>query len=223
MTIEIGLLLLESILLLATIILLVFSIKEGRQRDVLLTEIGKTTKVLTRQEYFLTVVDSMMEAEKEVIGCITGRIPRGDDKKRTREVTATIERLVQKGVRVTYLMPRFPDRLHVGYLYTKAGAEVRYSGCLMVHNIRFIAADERIVVIGIPDIVGEKEATKKGYRIPSEGLAMLLRNYFSSCENQIGFADYLKEVMQQTGATPKHLARELQIEEEELKRIAGIS
>ena len=52
MTIELGLLLLESLLLVATIILLVYNIHEGKQRDNLLREVGKATKVLTRQEYF---------------------------------------------------------------------------------------------------------------------------------------------------------------------------
>ena len=220
MSIEISLLFLESVLLVVTIVLLFFSLREGRHRDKLLVEIVKTAKILTRQEYFLTVIDTMIEAESEVVGCITGRMPRGDDMKRTREITATIERLVKKGVRVEYLMPRFPDRLHVGYLYTKAGAEVRYSSCLMVHNLRFMIADDRVVIIGIPEVVGEKEATKKGHSIPSEGLAIVLKNYFNNCEKQINFADYVKEVLKQTGATPKHLASELQIDEEEPLKIA---
>lgn len=219
MTIEISLLILESLLLAVTIVLLFFSIREGRHRDKLLVEIVKTAKILTRQEYFLTVNDTMMEAESEVVGCITGRLPRGEDIKKTREVVATIEKIVKKGVRVEYLMPRFPDRLHVGYLYTKAGAEVRYSSCLMVHNLRFMIADDRVVIIGIPEVVGEKEATKKGHRIPSEGLAIVLKNYFNNCEKQISYTEYVKEVLKQTGATPKHLANELQIDEQELLRI----
>lgn len=222
MSVEISLLLLESVLLVATIILLVFSIREGRHRDKLLEEIGKTAKILTRQEYFLTVIDTMMDAEHEVLGCITGSRPTAEgDGKRTREVAVTIERLAKKGVHVEYLMPRFPDRLHIGHLYTKAGAKVRYSSCLMVHNIRFMISDEKVVLIGIPEVVGEKEATKKGHRIPSEGLALLLKNYFQSCEKQISYEEYLREVMQQTGATLKHLASELQIDEAELMKYTG--
>lgn len=219
MTIESGLLWLESLLLIATIILLIYSIREGKQRDTLLREVGRATKVLTRQEYFLTIIDSMMDAKEEVIGCITGRLPAGDDKKMTRDIINTLERLTKRGVHVKYLMPKFPDRLNIGYLYSKAGAEVLYSSCLMVHNLRFIVVDDVHVVIGIPENIGEKEATRKGYRIPSEGLAMVLRNYFYSCEKQTSFKDYLKEVINQTGASPKHLAREYQIDEEDLERI----
>ena len=219
MTIEAGLLLLESVLLIVTIILLVYSILEGKQRDKLLLEMGRTTKILTRQEYFLMVIDSMMGAKEEIVGCITGRIPGGSDKQMTRDIVATIENLSKKKVRVKYLLPKFPDRLHIGYLYTKAGAEIFYSSCLMVHNMRFIIVDERVIVIGIPEVVGETEATKKGYRIPSEGLAMVLRNYFNTCEKQTNFTDYIKEVMGQTGATLQHLAREYKIDEEELMRL----
>ena len=52
MTIETWLLVLESVLLIATIILLLFSIREGRGRKKLLLEVEQATKVLTRQEYF---------------------------------------------------------------------------------------------------------------------------------------------------------------------------
>jgi len=50
---------------------------------------------------------------------------------------------------------------------------------------------------------------------------MVLNNYFETCEKQVTFKDYLNEVMTQTGATTKHLAREYQIDEAELKQLAG--
>jgi hypothetical protein len=219
MTIETGLLILESVLLFATIILLLFSLKEGRGRKNLLLEVERATKVLTRQEYFLTVTDTMMEAKTEVIGAITGRLPIGDDKKRTKSVIDNIERLTKNGVSVRYLMPKFPDRLHIGYMYKKAGAEIRYSDCVIVHDIRYMVVDDGVIVIGIPESTGEKEATKKGYRIPSEGLAAILKEHFYSCwDKNITFENYLKEVIKQTGATPKLLARELQIDEMELEK-----
>ncbi|MEW6410684.1 MAG: hypothetical protein AB1488_11370 [Nitrospirota bacterium] len=222
MTVETGLLLLESVLLVATIILLLYSIKEGRARKNLLLEVGKATKILTRQEYFLTVTDSMIDAKEEIIGCITGRIPTGDDIKRTKEIIRHIEKVTKNGVRVKYLLPKFPDRLHIGYLYTKAGAEIRYSSCVMVHNIRYIVVDDRLVVIGIPESTGEKEATKKGYRISSEGLAMILKEHFYMCwDKNINYEEYVREIINQTGIKPKLLAQELQIDEKELERIAG--
>ncbi len=221
MTIETGLLILESILLAATVILLLYSIKEGKERRDLLLEIGRATKILTRQEYFLTVIDSMMDANTEIIGSITGRFPIGDDKKITRDVVDNIERLTKKGVSVKYLLPKFHDRLYIGHVYSKAGAEVRYSDCPIVHDVRYMVVDDKLIVIGIPEVIGEKEATKKGYRIPSEGLAAILKEHFYNCwDRNTIYEDYVREVIKQTGAAPKTLARELQIDEEELERIA---
>ena len=89
----------------------------------------------------------------------------------------------------------------------------------MVHNIRYSIVDERIVVLGIPESTGEKEATKKGYKIPSEGLAMILKNYFNTCEKQTSLKEYLREIIEQTGATPGHLAREFHVDEKDLKEL----
>jgi hypothetical protein len=57
MTIEPLLLILESVLLLATIILLLYSIREGRGRKNLLLEVGKATKIL------LSVIPAVLKPE----------------------------------------------------------------------------------------------------------------------------------------------------------------
>ena len=219
MTIEFGLLLLESVLLVATVILLIYGIHEGKRRDHLLREVGRFTKVLTRQEYFFSLVDAMFGAKQEIIGCVTGTPPSGDDIRMTRNIIDVIGDMTRKGVSVRYLLPKFPDRLQIGVRYTQAGAEVRFSSCLMVHNIRFSVVDEKTVVLGIPESVGEREATKKGYTIPSEGLAILLKNYFLDCQKQSSLKEYLQEVIEQTGATLGHLAREFHLEEKDLKEL----
>jgi hypothetical protein len=137
----------------------------------------------------------------------------------TRNIVGAIEDMAGKGVSIRYLLPKFPDRLQIGVRYTKAGAEVRFSSCLMVHNIRFSVVDERIVVLDIPESVGEREATKKGYTIPSEGLAILLKNYFLDCQKQSSLKEYIQEVLEQTGATLEHLAREFHLDEKDLKEV----
>lgn len=222
MKIETLLLILESVLLVATIILLLYSIKEGRGRRDLLLEFGKVTKMLTRQEYFLSVTDTMMDSKYEVLGIITGRFPVDEDRKRVRDIIHNIEKLVSEGIKVQYLIPKFHDRLHIGYLYSKAGADVRFSICAIANNIRFIVVDESVVVIGIPDSIGEKEATRKGYRIPSEGLAQILKDYFQRCwDESKTLEEYLKEVVEQTGLTPELLAKEFQISENDISKIIG--
>jgi len=216
-TVEFALLLLESGLLIATVILLIYGIHEGRRRDHLLREVGRVTKVLTRQEYFFSIMEVMLDAKREIIGCITGRPPSGDEMRMTRHIADAIERMTRKGVNVRYLLPKFPDRLQIGLQYTKAGAEVFFSSCLMVHNLRYVVVDEETIVLGIPDETGEKEATKKGYTIPSEGLAALLKDYYRDCEDKTNLKDYLQEVLKQTGATVEHLAREFHLDQEDLK------
>ena len=90
----------------------------------------------------------------------------------------------------------------------------------MVHNIRFSVIDERVVVLGIPESAGEKEATKKGYTIPSEGLAIILKSYFSGCEKQSSLKEYLQEVIAHSGATLEHLAKEFHLDEKDLQIFA---
>ena len=214
-----GLLVLESVLLVVTVILLVFSIREGRERDKLIIEVGRATKMLSRHEYFITVTDSMMDAKEEVIGCITGRLPTGEDRKRTGDVINRIEKLASAGVKVKYLLPKFHDRLHVGWLYTQAGAEVRYIGCPLVDDFRYTVVDGKVSIIGIPENIGEKQATKKGYCIPSEGLSSILKDHFNGCWDEgITYEQYMKETLNQTGASPRGLAQELKMDESELER-----
>ncbi|TAN41843.1 MAG: hypothetical protein EPN22_13970 [Nitrospirae bacterium] len=218
---EAVLLILESVLLVFTIVLLLYSIREGKERKAIIMEVGKATKILTRQEYFLAVTDAMLDAKDEVIGCITGRLPKQEDRKRTADITGRIENIMSHGVTVKYLMPKFPDRLHIGTLYSKAGAEVRYSNCLAVHDTRYIVVDDALAVIGIPEGEGDKESTKKGYRIPSEGLADILRDYFYRCwDSSTTHEEYVRELIRQTGTSPKQLAREFDIDLDELERLA---
>ena len=61
MTIEPLLLILESVLLLATIILLLYSIREGRGRKNLLLEVGKATKIL------LSVIPAVLKPESILV------------------------------------------------------------------------------------------------------------------------------------------------------------
>lgn len=220
MTIELGLLLLESVLLIATVVMLLYAIHEGKRRDDLLKEVGRAIRVLTRQEYFVSIMDAMLDAQQEIIGCITGRPPTGTDIGMTRHIADAIAHMTKKGVSIKYLLPKFPDRLQIGIQYAKAGAEVHFSSCLMVHNFRYSVVDGKTVVLGIPESIGEREATRKGYTIPSEGLAAILKNNFIDCENKTGLKEYLKEVIKQTGATLEHLAREFHLDEKDLKQLA---
>ena len=219
MTLETALILIESVLLLATIALLVYSIREGRLRNKLIMEVGKATRALTRMEYFLAVHDSMMDGQKEVFGCITGRPPVPEDEKRVKDIVSTIKKLTKAGVTVKYLMPKFQDRLYIGHLYSSAGAQVRYSSC-MSHSLRYVVIDSHMIVIGVPENVGESAATSRGHRISSDELAKLLKNHFYDCWNKdTTFENYLREVLAQTGTSLKQLAHELHLDVKTLEKI----
>jgi len=222
LSLELILLILESVLLVATIVLLLFSLKEGRGRDKLIMEVERATRVLSRHEYFISVTDTMMDAGSEVVGSITGRFPVGDDSKRTKEVANTIEKLVQSHVKVRYLLPKFHDRLHVGWLYRRAGADVRFGSDPHLHDFRYVVADERMAVIGVPEGTGAQEATKRGYRIPSQGLSALLKKDFDeNWESATPFEEQVRETIAHTGMTLETLSREFQIDPADLKKIVG--
>jgi hypothetical protein len=224
LSLEAALILIESVLLLATIALLIYSIREGRLRNKLIIEVGKATRTLTRMEYFLAVHDSMMDAKKEVFGCITGRPPEPEDEKRVEDIVSTIKKLVRAGVKVKYLMPKIQDRLYIGHIYSSAGAEIRYSACSMLHNLRYIVVDNHMVVIGVPENIGEQAATNKGHRIPSSALATIVEKHFCDCWGQdITLKHYFQEVLEQTGMSLKQLARELHLNARELEKILAPS
>lgn len=213
MSIEVILLITESILLLVTLGLLLYSIREGRQRSQLLVNVEHATRTLTRLEYFLTVSESISGSKNEVIGCVTGRRPIGDDEKKVRTVIDTIRRATSKGVSVKYILPKLHERLYMGCLYKSAGAEVRYASCSLVNSMRYIVVDSSLVVIGIPKSAGKKTATSKGHKLPSKALASILKNHFDACwEGDLPLKAYINEVMSQTGMSIQRLSDELNIE-----------
>ena len=219
MTLELSLIILESVLLVFTILLLMDSIREGRARSRLLMEMDRAARTFTRLEYFLAVVDTMGDASREVAGQISGRSPSGADIKRSKDIVTSIEKARKTGVSVKYILPRFHDRLYIGYVYSKAGAEIRYCSCPPLHDLRYTIIDDGTTIIGVPEGAGEKEATKKGYKIVSEGLNALLRGHFDNCWNSATpYAEYLKEVLRETKASPKQLAIELKINEKDLEK-----
>jgi hypothetical protein len=220
---ELGLLILESVLLIFTVVLLIFSLKEGRGRDRLLVEVSRATKTLNRHSYFVAVQEVMMDTGKELFGIITGRRPFKEDISMTKAIVADIEKLTSQGVSIRYLLPRFPDRLYIAHLYVQAGAKVRMGGCSAINDLRYIVSDGKLTVLGIPEKIGEKEATQKGFRIPSEDLAHTLRRDFDDCwESAISFEDYVSDVVSHTGATLRALAQEVGLTEEELKKVTDI-
>jgi hypothetical protein len=222
MNIETALLILESALILITIVLILFNIKEGRGRSALIMQMGSASKTLTRLEYFLSANDAISDAENEIVGFVTGRKPTGSDMNRVNSFTRAIGRAKTKGVTVRYIFPKFQDRLYVGYLYSHEGAEVRYYSASPSQMMRYMIVDKSRVIIAIPESVSDREMTSKGYIIPSEPLASVLMDNFNSCwEASLPFKNYIEETLEQTGTTVHELAAEIGVDDRNLKKILG--
>ena len=220
MTIETSLLLLESVLLIVTIVLLLYSIRESRRRRDLLLAVSKATKTLTRIEYFTTVTDSITEAREEIIGYITGRRATGEDERRVAAILDAIRKATGRGVRVQYMLPKFHGRLYMGYLYSSAGAEVRYTAGLEVQSLRYMVVDGKSVIIGMPEATDREEMTSKGHWLPSKALAEILKGHFRPrWRKSLSFSEFVDEVSKQTGASVNQLAIELGIETKGFKRM----
>jgi hypothetical protein len=81
---------------------------------------------------------------------------------------------------------------------------------------------KKVVVIVRPEAIGGREATKKGYKLPSEGLAVILWESFTACwEDTVSFREFLEDTLRQTGATPGVLARELKLDEKDIRKFLG--
>ena len=213
MNIDTILLMLESALLVVTIIVLLLSIRESRHRGNLLLAITKATRTLTRIEYFTSVVDSINEAKSEIVGYVTGRRAGGDDERRIAAILDAISSAARRGVTVRYILPKFHGRIYMGYLYSSAGAEIRYSAGLTVQSLRYMVVDGKIVIIGIPETLNHEEITSKGNWLPSQALAEILKNHFDSrWAKGLSFTEFVHEVVEQTGASLEQLPVELGID-----------
>ncbi len=69
-------------------------------------------------------MEPMLDAKREIIDCITGRLPSGGEVAMIRHIADAIEHMAGKGVSIRYLLPKFPDRLQVGLQYMRGEGEV---------------------------------------------------------------------------------------------------
>lgn len=73
---EVILLVVELLLLAFTLFVVVQSRREERARGNLISEMYRTARVFSRQEYFITVMEALLRAKAEVFGCVTGSTAR---------------------------------------------------------------------------------------------------------------------------------------------------
>ncbi len=227
---ELALMTVDLVLLIATIVLLTLSFRELRGRHELLRLLSLSVSVLSRREYFSAVLDAMRGAREELVGAITGAPPRTEDEEEAvSKIESLISKAVSSGVRVRYVIPRAVTHIHVGYRYTRAGAEVRYRKGIVVYDLRYLVADGRKIVIGLPKPEGEEEPTRKGYVLESMTLAKLLLESFEShwqAPDSVGYDEYAAQVISEMrkvnpGIADETIAGQLRIPVEEVRRLSS--
>lgn len=221
--ITISLLVVESILLIATIILLLLTKKEWKMRERALKSLQDTIRVLTRQQYFSTVMEALRSSKKEVKAIVTGTYPRDEDQMVFDELLKCIKEASSRGVKLQYLMPKGKDKLAVGSKYVNSGAEVRYHDGLIVYDLRYMVVDGELMVLGLPEKVGEVEPTRVGHLVKSETLANLLISHFERYwETSIEYREYLKRTVDEIrkaepGASKQLIAAYLRVNEVDIE------
>lgn len=223
--IEEVLLFVELVLLSFTIVLLLLSRKEWQAREQLLNLLMATARVLTRQEYFSMVKEALARAQKNVFAIVTGTSPGEKDRPLVEEVLQAISTASKKGVSLSYLLPKSPETLEMGSRYMKAGARVRYHDGLVISDFRFMIVDERFCAIGLPEMTGEGQPTRRGILIKTETLADLLKDHFnkfwSPAEDYNSYLGVvvLKLVEENPQLSAETISRQLRVDAEEISRI----
>jgi len=205
-TVQFLLLAVELVLLIATIFLLLLNRREAKSRETMMQHFSSVADVITRQEYFVAVVDAIQRAEKTLAGSVTGSPPSSEEGEVVRQILGAIAEAAKRKVQVRYLLPLAPDRLRMGRMYQANGAEVRFNPSLLVSDVRYMCVDRKLVLIGVPERNGRNEPTRKGYTVPSESVAYLFGTQFEeqwASKDTRSYQDYLKELVSQAmGSNP---------------------
>lgn len=207
------LLLVELLLLIPTLSLLILGRREERGRQVLIKEITKTAKMLSRQEYFNSVLFGMQTGSISIRGSITGSAPTNAEEE---ELVAKIVEQIKRSkknhgdLKIQYLLPRSQDRLSVAYRYKSSGADVRFHRSLIVNDLRYMTVDGKITVFALPTSAGDDQPTKEGYLIPSETLAEVISKSFEDkWKDAVEYEVYAKEVLSEIRSTTRNVSNEL--------------
>jgi len=224
--VSLVLLIVELILLVATLSLLILARMEAHGRQLLLRQITSTAKMVSRQEYFNSVQFGMQNAVASIKGSITGSSPQTPEAKdRIDGIIEQIHRARSRKVTIQYLLPKAQDRIALASKYKEAGAELRFHAGLLVSDMRYVIIDNKYTVLGLPSAPGETEPTREGYVIPSEGLAqILLQNFEGKWEQALTYENYINSVLLEIKShnpivSIQLLSSQLGVSESEIKRM----
>jgi hypothetical protein len=224
--VSLVLLVVELILLIATLSMLILARREAHGRQLLLKQITSTAKMVSRQEYFNSVQFGMQNSVASIKGSITGSSPQTPEQRdRIEGIIEQIHRARSRNVTVQYLVPKAQDRIALASRYKEAGAELRFHAGLLVSDMRYVIVDGKHTVLGLPSAPGETEPTREGYVIRSEGLAqVLLQNFEGKWREASTYDNYLNGILLEikshnSGVSTQLLSSQLGVSESEIKRM----
>jgi hypothetical protein len=229
-SVQLPLLLVELILLAATLVLIIMTRTEFRTKGELMRHVSLATESITRQEYFTSVIDTIQASKRDIFATVTATPPSPEESDVIAIILDSVSKAVDRGVCVRYLMPWSPDRLLMARRYKTAGAEVRFHPALIVNDARFMIVDDRTVVIGVPDRNGKDQPTKRGHNITSESISSLFRERFESLwdsEEAKSYSQYLLELVTRARQTNPNfsadvIAKNLRVEREDIEYVDAI-
>jgi len=211
-TFQLPLLIVELFLLVATVSLLVLNRREQKAREKMIDHFSSVADVITRQEYFVAVVDAIQRAERSLCGSVSGSPPTHEEGEVIQQILDAIGDAARRGVKMRYLLPLAPDRLQMGKRYKLGGAEVKFHSALLISDMRYMLIDERLVLVGVPERRGRNEPTRKGFTIPSESVAHLFKTQFEtewSSKEAKGYQEYLGQLVAQARVSNPSVSVEL--------------
>ncbi len=227
---QLPLLVVELILLAVTLSLIAITRREFKGRGELMRRVSHATDAITKQEYFATVINTIQAAERYVYGVVTATPPTPAETAMVGVVMGSLSKAAARGVSVRYVVPHSPDRLPMARSYKMAGAELRFHPGLVVNDARFMIADDRSVIIGVPDRNGGDQPTKKAHNITSESVAHLFRERFESqwdSGEAKTYSQYLLELVAKARETTPNvsarvIANNLKVDEADIEYVDAI-
>ena len=227
-TFQLPLLIVELFLLVATVSLLVLNRREQKARQKMIDHFSSVADVITRQEYFVAVVDAIQRAERSLSGSVSGSPPTHEEGEVIQQILDTIADAARRGVKMRYLLPLAPDRLQMGKRYKLSGAEVEFHPSLLISDMRYMLVDDRLVLVGVPERKGRNEPTRKGFTIPSESVAHLFKTQFEAewaSKEAKGYQEYLGQLVAQArvsnpSVSVELVARNLGVDREDVEAVA---